>query len=182
MRELQNLSVTRHHDDDLLEFKLAFEKNVLQLENLKPNYTSSQYFLEALISKLPVETFRALAIRYQCAKFMYKQVSDDLTKMIDLMERCKFQPQNNRKSEAVSKVTVESKSQSRNISKSMQKKGSGNRSQSNAQSMKKVAASTQSSNLCVIAVNIRVQSIVPITPPLKVDEIVCVNLICVLFV
>ena len=112
------MSVTRHHHDDLLEFKLAFEKFVLQLENLKPNYTSNQYFLEALISKLPVETFRALAIRYQCTKFTYKQVLDGLTEMIGLMERCKLQPQSNRKSEVVSKVAVESKSQSRNASKS----------------------------------------------------------------
>ena len=143
------MSVTCHHHDDLLEFQLAFEKIVLQLENLKPNYTSNQHFLEALISKLPVETFRALAIRYQCTKFTHKQVSDGLTEMIGLMERCKLQPQSNRKNGVVSKVAVESKSQSRYASKSTQKKSSGNRSQSKAQSVKKVAVSTQSNNLCV---------------------------------
>ena len=133
----------------MVKITLLFSRDEKNVEIINTNYASNQYFLEALISKLPVETFRALAIRYQCTKFTYKHVSDGLTEMIDLMERCKLQPQSNRKNEVVSKVAVQSKSQSRNASKSTQKKSSGNRSQNKAQLMKKVTASAQSSNLCV---------------------------------
>ena len=121
-REIQNLSVGRHHYDDLLSFKLAFEKLVLQLENIEPNYTSSQYFLETLISKLPAETFRTLANRYHCTKFTYRQVVDGLSDIIELMEQCKLQPQGSRRNETVSQVTMDAKSQSNPILKTSQKK------------------------------------------------------------
>ena len=142
--KLQNLSVVSHSYNDLLEFKLTFEKIILQLENIKPDYTKNAFFVESLINKLPVETFRLLAERYKGTEWSYRQFSDGLTDIIDLMERCQLQPSSKRKTDTVSQVTVESKSQSQNSA--YFKKAAKSKKHNSVQSVKAVVANNQSSN------------------------------------
>lgn len=102
MREFDDLPVPRHNHDELFDFKLTFEKLLAQINNLEQQDATGRFFREVLIKKLPAETFKILANKYQTYQFTVQQVSEGLANIIELMEMCKEQPKLDRKTETLS--------------------------------------------------------------------------------
>ena len=102
VRELNDLPVPRHAHDELLDFKLRYEKLLAQINHLERQDTSTRLFREILIKKLPSETFKILFNKYNTYHFSVDQISEGLTRIVDLMERCKEQPRSERKLENAS--------------------------------------------------------------------------------
>ena len=103
IRELQNLPAPHYTHSEMLNFKLSFEKLISQIEQIDPVDTSSRLFREILISKLPAEAFKSLAERFKTTQFEYRQISEGLGDLINLMELCTLQPHSTSKEET--KVT-----------------------------------------------------------------------------
>ncbi|XP_068229550.1 uncharacterized protein [Palaemon carinicauda] len=69
IRELNDLPVPRHSHDELLDFKLSYEKLLAQINHLERQDTSTRLFREIIIKKLPSKTFKILANKYNAYHF-----------------------------------------------------------------------------------------------------------------
>ena len=93
LREFHDLPVPRHNHDELLGFKLNYEKLIHQINHLENQDVNSKFFRESLVKKLPAETFKILANKYDTYSFTIEQISAGLDRIVDLMEMCDEQPQ-----------------------------------------------------------------------------------------
>ena len=109
IREFQNLPAPHYTYSELLNFKLSFEKLITQMQEIDPVDTSSRFFIEILTSKLPAEAFKSLAKKFDTTQFEYKQISEGLDDLIDLMEMCTLQPHSTPRAETKNISTTDLK-------------------------------------------------------------------------
>ena len=99
LRDFDDLPVPRHTHDELLDFKLTYEKLLAQINHLEQQDITARFFREVLIKKLPAETFKILVNKYHTYQFTVKQISEGLANIVELMEMCKEQPKSDRRNE-----------------------------------------------------------------------------------
>ncbi|XP_066982203.1 uncharacterized protein [Macrobrachium rosenbergii] len=90
LREFNNLPSPRHNYEELLNFRLAYRKLMLQASNNEVNVEQSESLLtNILLQKLSPETSKLLISKYQTFDLSLSQISEGLKYALDLFEYCK---------------------------------------------------------------------------------------------
>ncbi|XP_066963167.1 uncharacterized protein [Macrobrachium rosenbergii] len=90
LREFSNLPSPRHNYEELLNFRLAYRKLMLQASNNEVNVEQSESLLtNILLQKLSPETSKLLISKYQTFDLSLSQISEGLKYALDLFEYCK---------------------------------------------------------------------------------------------
>ena len=127
MSKLNHLSSPCHNHEELTTFKLEYEKLILQLQNLKIDTKALTPMISNLIcEKLPSETRKMIANKYNSMSLELKQISDGIKYVCDLMEFCD-ETDSRKKREPKSNVD-ETKGISPNVNRSDRSKVRGNSS------------------------------------------------------
>ena len=89
MSKLTHLASPCHDFEELTTFKLEYEKLILQLGNLNIDTDAmGPIFSNILCEKLPSETRKMIANKYNSMSLGLKEISDGLKYVCDLMEFC----------------------------------------------------------------------------------------------
>ena len=89
MSKLTHLASPCHNLEELTTFKLEYEKLILQLQNLSIDTDAmSPIFSNMLCEKLPSETRKMIANKYNSMSLGLKEISDGIKYVCNLMEFC----------------------------------------------------------------------------------------------
>ena len=89
MSKLTHLDAPSHNLEDLTSFKLEYEKIILQLKGLTIDTDAlSPILVNMITEKLPSETRKLIANKYDTTSLEMKEVSDGIKYVCDLIEFC----------------------------------------------------------------------------------------------
>ena len=94
LKEFSNLPSPKHTYDELLNFRLSYQKLLLQIENSGVNVDQSDPLITSTITqKLSSETSKLLIQKYNTFDLTLTQISEGLKYALDLFEYCRDQDQ-----------------------------------------------------------------------------------------
>ena len=94
LKELSNMSPPKHNYEELLNFRLSYQKLLLQIQNSGINVNQSDPVITSnLIEKLPSETSQLLIQKYNSFDLTLNQISEGLKYVLELFDFCKDKDQ-----------------------------------------------------------------------------------------
>ena len=146
LKELGNLSPPKHNYEELLNFRLSYQKLLLQIQNSGINVNQSDPVIASnLIEKLPSETSQLLIQKYNSFDLTLNQISEGLKYVLELFDFCKDKDQRDKVSPADNKshstkvATVSSRTEN------VKSKGKGKSAPTNSQQQKSANTSPKGS-------------------------------------